>query len=310
MSSIASVPPPGSVLTGKQEHYLKRELIAQQTNWEVSELSHPTALQRFGAPFRSDAGEVAPEDSELPLLRYIFVHHVRNFPFLNQAKEKEFWQDKLQAFLESFANKHISSSEDRLEQTKRSKLASKATKLVELMMVSGIPTASGYEERIRFSELEVVDRGANEQGLVVNVPQGHEINGWDVNVAGVRIVNVKRHVRHHQHAEFILRVKRKDEPEIFVARRFGDFARMHKKLRQELPGKVLAPLPKKNKTHSIYSGKDDDDEDDDSISSMSMADNSPQPVDSSAEASGALGLTCPPGREATGTRASSLDPRF
>lgn len=120
----------------------------------------------------------SPEDSELPLLRFIFVHHVRNFPFLNKAKEKEFWQDKLQVFLESFANKHISSSEDRLEQTKRAKLAQKATKLVELMMVSGIPTASGYEERIRFSEMEVVDRGANEQGLVVNVPQGHFINGW------------------------------------------------------------------------------------------------------------------------------------
>ena len=43
-----------------------------------------------------DAGEVAPEDSELPLLRFIFVHHVRNFPFLDKAKEKEFWQDKLQ----------------------------------------------------------------------------------------------------------------------------------------------------------------------------------------------------------------------
>lgn len=35
-------------------------------------------------------------DSDLPLLRYIFVHHVRNFPFLDQAREKEFWQDKLQ----------------------------------------------------------------------------------------------------------------------------------------------------------------------------------------------------------------------
>lgn len=35
-------------------------------------------------------------DSELPLLRYIFVHHVREFPFLDKAKEKEFWQDKLQ----------------------------------------------------------------------------------------------------------------------------------------------------------------------------------------------------------------------
>ena len=270
MTSILSVPPPGSVLTGKQEHYLKRELISQQTQWEVHELSHPTALQRFGAPFRSDAGEVAPEDSGLPLLRYIFVHHVRNFPFLNQAKEKEFWQDKLQVFLESFANKRISSSEDRLEQTKRSKLAMKATKLVELMMVSGIPTASGYEERIRFSEMEVVDRGANEQGLVVNVPQGHEINGWDVNVAGVRQVSVKRHVRHHTHAEFLIRVKRRDEHEVFVSRRFGDFRRMHKKLRVELPGKVLPPLPRKNKAHSMYSGKEDDDAD--SISSISTQD--------------------------------------
>ena len=62
----------------------------------ISELSSPTALRRFGAPFHSDAGEVAPEDSELPLLRFIFVNHVRNFPFLDKAKEKEFWQDKLQ----------------------------------------------------------------------------------------------------------------------------------------------------------------------------------------------------------------------
>lgn len=271
MSSIVSMPPPGSVLTGKQEHYLKRELLALQTQWEVTELSHPTALQRFGAPFRSDAGEVAPEDSELPLLRYIFVHFVRNFPFLNQAKEKDFWQDKLQVFLESFANKHISSSDDRLEQTKRAKLALKATKLVELMMVSGIPTASGYEERIRFAEMEVVDRGANEQGLVVNIPQGHEINGWDVNVAGVRTVSVKHHVRHHQHAEFILRVKRRDQPEIFVARRFGEFSRMHKRLRMEIPGKVLPPLPRKNKTFSIYSSKDKDD-DDQSLSSLSTID--------------------------------------
>ncbi len=67
-------------------------------------------------------------------------------------------------------------------------------------MVSGIPTASGYEERIRFSELEVVDRGANEQGLLVNTPEGHFINGWDVNVAAVRTTSVKRTVRYHQHA--------------------------------------------------------------------------------------------------------------
>lgn len=87
-----------------------------------------------------------------------------------------------------------------MEETKRRKLAIKAQKLVELMMVSGIPTASGYEERIRFSELEVVDRGAQEQGLLVNIPEGHSINGWDINVAGVRTTSVKRNIRYHQHA--------------------------------------------------------------------------------------------------------------
>lgn len=87
-----------------------------------------------------------------------------------------------------------------MEETKRRKLATKAQKLVELMMVSGIPTASGYEERIRFSEMEVVDRGANDQGLIANVPQGHEINGWDVNVAAVRTTSIKRHLRYHTHS--------------------------------------------------------------------------------------------------------------
>ena len=46
ISSIVSVPPPGAFLTGKQEHYLKRELIAAQTEWEVHELSHRGGLGR------------------------------------------------------------------------------------------------------------------------------------------------------------------------------------------------------------------------------------------------------------------------
>ncbi|KAJ4350757.1 hypothetical protein N0V95_004434 [Ascochyta clinopodiicola] len=268
MASMMSVPPEGSILTGKQEHYLKRELISQQTQFEISELSSNTALKRFGAPFRSDAGEVAPEDSELPLLRYIFVHHVRNFPFLDKAKEKEFWQDKLQVFLESFASKDISSSEDRLEETKRRKLALKAEKLVELMMVSGIPTASGYEERIRFSEMEIVERGANEDGLHMNAPSGHFINGWDVNVAGVRTTSVKKHVRYHTHAEYLIRVKQGGDREIYVGRRYQDFVNLHKRIRLELPGKVLPPLPRKNNKDSLLSSSKDDD-DASSISSVS-----------------------------------------
>lgn len=248
-----SIPPPGQTLTGKQEHYLKRELIAQQVKWEISELNSPTALRRFGAPFKSEFGEVSPLDSELPILRYIFVHHVREFPFLDKAKEKEFWQDKLQVFLESFASKNISSSEDRLEETKRRKLALKAEKLVELMMVSGVRTSSGFEERIRFSELEIVDRDAIDISVISSIPEGNYLNGWDVNVAGVRITSIKRNIRYHKHAEFLLRIKRKGELEYFVGRRYGDFSRLYKKLRTELPGKVLPPLPKKNKANSTAS---------------------------------------------------------
>lgn len=70
--------------------------MSRQVKWEIDELNSPTALQRFGAPFRSEHGEVSPQESELPILRYIFVHHVRHFPFLDKAREKEFWQDKLQ----------------------------------------------------------------------------------------------------------------------------------------------------------------------------------------------------------------------
>ena len=178
-------------------------------------------------------------------------------------------------FLESFANKHISSSEDRLEETKRRKLAIKSEKLVELMMVSGIPTASGYEERIRFSEMEVVERGANEQGLLVNMPHGNEIHGWDINIAGVRTTSVKRTVRYHTHAEFILRVKEKGKSDIYVGRRYGDFQRLHKRLRLEIPGKILPPLPRKNKsitTSNLLSAGGDDDAS--SLSSVSTQDTS------------------------------------
>ncbi|CAJ0554081.1 Ff.00g125930.m01.CDS01 [Fusarium sp. VM40] len=271
--------PQGQALSGKQEHYLKRELISEQVKWEISELNSTTALQRFGAPFRSEHGEVPPEESELPILRYIFVHHIRDFPFLDKAREKEFWQDKLQVFLESFAGKQISSSEDRLEETKRRKLAIKARKLVELMMVSGIGTSSGFEERIRFSEIEIVDSNAIDTGVMHTLPEGNYINGWDVNVAGVRVTQVKHTIRKHKHAEFILRIKKKGELEHFVGRRYSDFAKLHSRLRAELPGRVVPEMPKKNKSDttttitfpSMFSNGNDSDAS--SISSVSTRPN-------------------------------------
>jgi hypothetical protein len=72
--------------------------------------------------------------------------------------------------------------------------------MIELMMVSGIRTASGFEERIRFAELEIVDANAIDTGVLHTLPEGNYVNGWDVNVAGVRITTVKRRIRSHKHA--------------------------------------------------------------------------------------------------------------
>jgi len=158
---------------------------------------------------------------------------------------------------------------------------------MELMMVSGLPTASGYEERIRFAEMEIIDRGANEQGLIANAPQGQEIHGWDVNVAGVRTTSVKRHLRYHQHAEYILRVKKAGHNEIHIGRRFGQFVEMHKRLRLEMPGKVLPPLPRKNRNNaSLFSSHDDDA---DSISSASTQDAKEVPQEKESSSGGGMG---------------------
>jgi len=143
------------------------------------------------------------------------------------------------------------------------------------MMVSGIPTASGYEERIRFSEMEVVERGANDQGLLINTPEGHMINGWDINVAGARTTSVKRTVRYHQHAEFLIKVRTPSKDDYYVGRRYGQFAKLHKRLRTELPGKVLPSLPRKNNrsTRSAFlSVGGAADEDASSVSSVSTQD--------------------------------------
>ena len=62
--------------------------------------------------------------------------------------------------------------------------------------------------------------------------------------------------------EFIIRVRQAGKPDHYVGRRYGEFANLHKRLRTELPGKVLAPLPRKNKSatsHTFFSGGDDDD---------------------------------------------------
>lgn len=68
---------------------------------------------------------------------------------------------------------------------------------------------------------------------------------------------------------------------MYVGRRFGDFVRLHKRLRTELPGKVLPPLPRKNRSSTTSNllglGGDDDAS---SVSSVSTTATGPTPDDS------------------------------
>ena len=75
----------------------------------------------------------------------------------------------------------------------------------------------------------------------------------------------------------MIRVKQIGKTDVYVGRRYGDFARLHKRLRTELPGKMLPPLPKKVKTstssHFLSVGGDDDESSMSSVSTQNTGTN-------------------------------------
>ncbi|KAG0026827.1 hypothetical protein BGZ82_009281 [Podila clonocystis] len=68
------------------------------------------------------------------------------------------------------------------------------------------------------------------------------IHGVRMNVVGVRVITEKRHVRGHEHAEFIISSSYPDGQEYVVARRHGRFRKLHYMLHQEFP-KLDFPYP-------------------------------------------------------------------
>ena len=119
--------------------------------------------------------------------------------------------------------------------TKRKKLAKRFERLILLLLSSGIRTVSGKEESVtnpewveahddtRGSLSEVSDQQLANIAPIVGVGEG----GYDVNVAGVRIISARRRIRNHQHAEFIICTKRLGKEDIYVARRYGAFKKLY-----------------------------------------------------------------------------------
>lgn len=194
---------------------------------------------------------------QFPIVRHMFVHHIKTFPFLSKADDRDFWQLRLQAFLESFADKNISSSEDRAEDTKRSKISLRIKKAFAMYMSAGLMTTSVDEptakvEKPATAGVEQLDH----KKVLSSLASGKFINGLCLNVVGVREVRTKRMLSFlagdHVSAEYLIETKMETHEgrTVVVARTFHDFKELAKKLHREFPGRGLPNLPVRNRAAS------------------------------------------------------------
>ncbi|KAI0352942.1 hypothetical protein OH77DRAFT_1558589 [Trametes cingulata] len=242
-----------TTLTPIRAHYLKKELIRLQFERELDALvtaptNNVSTFSYLGSPFTPP-----PKDAphlDLPFLRYFFRRFVLTFPFLESAP-KDFFPDKVQPFLASLLARNLSPTsvldenpEDSEEAT-RHRLLNKLERNLSMLMTSATKLVEP-EEVVRLSQadlnrLEVLarKRAARERRLK---------DSFDVNVVCVRSVMERKRMRSKVHEEFIIRTRRRGQPEVFVSRRYGDFRTLADELRKAHPEEVVPPPPPKDRS--------------------------------------------------------------
>jgi hypothetical protein len=245
------------------EHYLKRELIRLEIDQEVARLDDFKTIGQFGYPFvlhpdgkavkgksRKDENQekcYAPGFPEFPLLRHVFVNCVMTFPFLGTADEA-FWQQRVQPFVESFAEKDISSTADREEATKRQRIGMKIKRLILIYAASGLHTTRPGEHDVKVHSIG--QKGVEEinPGEIARMSiQDNFVNGYEVTVEGVRPVSLRRGFLYEKNWQYLIKAQMKGAPCVHVARLYSEFQDLDKKLHKEFPGKLLPKLPSKHK---------------------------------------------------------------
>lgn len=148
-------------LTPAEEHFLKKRLLENRLANELHLLSSPECFQLFGEPFKSNTK--LSKNYKFPLLRFFFDHFIRTFPFLayhSPEVQEEFWQGKIQTFVENFNKKGISGSEERLQKsTKRKQINKKVLSTLLFFFNSFYITKNDKkyhsEQHIRPTEISV-----------------------------------------------------------------------------------------------------------------------------------------------------------
>ncbi|KAG0055469.1 hypothetical protein BGZ83_008474 [Gryganskiella cystojenkinii] len=239
-----------SVLTPSQEHYLKKYLLGALINNELDRLqkSPYETLPNLGGPF--DLKDEHAQ-STTPFLRYLFESIVVPFPFLTGSKG-ELWP-KLQNFMEEWAKLESGNGIEKDEMIRRRRLKAKGERTMVMMYSMAIKTVeqrAQEKKNLAAHGSGSLEESLNQLGLqqkestleLSNVSgPSTVIYGARINVSGVKSVWVRRHVREHEHAEFLVTSKF-DGKEAVVARRHGQFRRLYVLLREEYP-RYEFPLP-------------------------------------------------------------------
>ncbi|KAF9107761.1 hypothetical protein BGX29_005048 [Mortierella sp. GBA35] len=233
-----------AVLTQSQEHYVKKYLLSVLIHNELDRLQRDPyeTLPNLGGPF-----DLKDEHahSTTPFLRYLFESIVVPFPFLTGNKG-ELWP-KLQLFLEELAKIDSGHGVEREEMARRRRLKNKGERTVVLMYSMAVKTVEQREQEKKDMSLEDGLKGLTlgSDAAAAVVPTTGPltvIHGVRINVAGIRVIRQRRHVREHEHAEFLVSSALADGTESTVARRHGQFRLLYIALREEYP-QYEFPLP-------------------------------------------------------------------
>ncbi|KAG9019527.1 hypothetical protein FRB90_000836 [Tulasnella sp. 427] len=249
-------------LTAIRAHYLKKSLISLQFAKELKVLSNPASnpnvsiLSYLGSPFTPP-----PKDSadvyDLVFFKFIFGQFFLTFPFFASAP-KNFFPQKLQPFVDSVLarnltggyNATINKKEEDAEELGRQKLIHKLEKQLTLLLGAAVKLTD-REEVVRLTQgdldrLEALARRRRERAL-----KNAQQDVFEVNVIGVRSVVEKKTLRSKAHDEFIIRTRRTGAPDIFVARRFGDFKTLWETLRKAHPEEAIPQPPVKDRSTTM-----------------------------------------------------------
>lgn len=224
-------------LTPIQEHFLKKFLLQHRLETELSLFTDPKCLRLFGAPFKAYSDY---DNNLFPLTRFFFTNYIESFPFITNndpEAQRQFWQDVVQAFVESLNSKTLSNSRDRKDNvTKRHQVSVKIARGLLLFYNSMIVTDKDLEY-LESDHLKPSDTGKLDK-LKVNSHVDISKNDFEVDIIGVKEVNGNSSTwfsRNNSHYEFLIKVTT-DNKTHYVYRPYYQFKQLDKQMKQEFPG--------------------------------------------------------------------------